>query len=253
MNSPQKHKIALVTGASRGIGKSIAIALAAANYKVYVNYNHGVDKATAVAEEIRNNGGVAVPLGCNVSQSDEVTQMIHTIKEESGKIDVLVNNAGITQDMAIFRMSEKQWRQVLETNLFGAFFCIKAVAFFMMKQQSGCIINISSLSSYYGAPGQANYAASKAGIIGLTRCLASELGPMNITVNSVIPGLIPTDMTQKIPADKMETLCSRIPLKRTGTCTEIADLVGFLVSEKARYITGQVIAADGGLSCQLGA
>jgi 3-oxoacyl-[acyl-carrier protein] reductase len=179
--------------------------------------------------------------------------MIRSIREESGRIDVLVNNAGITQDMAIFRMSEDQWRQVLETNLFGTFYCIKAAAFFMMKQQSGRIINISSLSSYFGAPGQANYAASKAGIVGLTRCLASELGPMNVTVNSVIPGLIPTDMTSKVPEDKMDTLTSRIPLKRTGTCAEVADLVGFLVSEKARYITGQVIAVDGGLSCQLGA
>ncbi len=251
MNSTQT-KIALVTGASRGIGKSIALELAAEKFKVYINYHHGADGAAALAEEINDGGGLAVPIGCDVSQSEEVTRMIHAIRKESGRIDVLVNNAGITQDMAIFRMSEDQWRQVLEINLFGTFFCIKATAFFMMKQQSGRIINISSLSSYYGAPGQANYAASKAGIVGLTRCLASELGPMNITVNSVIPGLIPTDMTRKVPEDKMDALISRIPLKRTGTCAEVADLVTFLVSEKARYITGQVIAADGGLSCQLG-
>lgn len=251
MNSAQT-KIALVTGASRGIGKGIALELATEGFKVYVNYRSNEDSARAVVQEISEGGGLAVPIGCDVSQPEQVTRMVHTIREESGVIDVLVNNAGITKDMAMFRMSDGQWRQVLETNLFGAFYCIKASAFFMMKQQRGCIINISSLSSYYGAPGQANYAASKAGIIGLTRCLASELGPMNITVNSVIPGLIPTDMTSKVPEDKMGQLVSRIPLKRPGTTAEVAALVAFLASDKSRYITGQVVAADGGLSCQLG-
>ncbi len=251
MDSTQK-KTALVTGAGRGIGRGIALELAAEGFKVYVNYHHSEDAADAVVAEINNRGGLARSIKCDVSQSQDVSRMINTIREISGGIDVLVNNAGITRDMAMFRMSEDQWRQVLETNLFGTFYCIKTAAFFMMKQQRGRIINISSLSSYYGAPGQANYAASKAGIVGLTRCLASEFGPMNITVNSVIPGLIPTDMTSKVPEDKMAALISRIPLKRPGTCAEVASMVSFLASPKARYITGQVIAVDGGISCQLG-
>lgn len=246
------NKIALVTGASRGIGKGIALELAANDFKVYVNYQHNEEAAEIVVEKISAAGGWAVPICCDVSQAEDAIQMVQKIREESGRIDVLVNNAGITKDIAFFRMSENQWREVLETNLFGTFHCIKATAFFMMKQQSGRIINISSLSSYYGAPGQANYAASKAGIIGLTRCLASEFGPMNITVNAVIPGWIPTDMTGKVPKEKIESLISRIPLQRAGTNVDVAKMVSFLASEKASYITGQVVAVDGGLSCQLG-
>lgn len=244
-------KIALVTGAGRGIGKDIALSLAEEKYKVYINYNQSSDAANTVADEIHSRGGQAVAIGCDVSNAQDVKQMVEAIIEESGRVDVLVNNAGITRDMAIFRMSEDQWRQVIETNLYGNFNCIKAISFFMMKRQSGSIINISSLSSYYGAPGQANYAASKAGIIGLTRCLAAEFGPMNITVNAVIPGWIPTDMTNKVPKKNQDAIIARIPLRRAGSCKEVASIVTYLSSDKARYITGQVIAVDGGLSCQL--
>lgn len=247
-----EQKVALITGASRGIGKSIALRLAKKGMKVVVNYNKSREKAEAVIEEIRDNNGDAIPVQGDVGNFEQIQDIFKSVNQNVGSIEVLVNNAGITRDTALVRMSGDDWMDVLNTNLNGAFYCIKAAAFDMMKRKSGRIVNISSLSSYYGAPGQANYASSKAGIIGLTRCLASEFGPMNITVNAVIPGLIPTDMTNKIPPDKMQMIASKIPLKRLGDTNEIASLVEFLVSESASYITGQVIMADGGLSCSLG-
>lgn len=252
MNQP-KRKVALITGASRGIGSSIVRRLARNGMKVVLNYNASREHAETVADEIRKEGGDVLVAGCDVANPDSVQAMFDEIKHKVGGVDVLVNNAGITKDTAMYRMTIDDWNQVLSTNLSGSFHCIKAAAYDMMKNKSGRIINMSSLSSFYGAPGQANYAASKAGIVGLTRCLAAELGPLNITVNAVIPGLIPTDMTKKIPQGKMDTLASKIPLKRLGGTEEIASLVGFLASDEAAYITGQVISVDGGLSCSIGA
>lgn len=247
-----KQKVALVTGGSRGIGESIAKRLARSGMKVVLNYNASREKAEAVAAAIRKEGGDAIIMACDVADPASVQTMFSEIKEKTGGVDILVNNAGVTKDTAMYRMTSDDWNQVISTNLSGTFHCIKAASFDMMKKKAGRIINMSSLSSFYGAPGQANYAASKAGIVGLTRCLASEFGPMNITVNAVIPGLIPTDMTSKIPQGKMDTLASKIPLKRLGGTEDIASLVDFLSSDAASYITGQVIMVDGGLSCSLG-
>ena len=249
----KKRKIALITGASRGIGKSIALRLAKKQVKVIINYNKSREKAEAVADEIRKDHGDVAVVACDVGNFEQVQGMFREIKEKAGEVDILVNNAGTTKDAALIRMTPDDWHQVLKTNLDGTFYCIKNAAFDMMKKKSGRIINISSLSSFYGAPGQANYAASKAAIVGLTRCLASEFGPMNVTVNAVIPGLIPTDMTKKIPENKMQSLAAKIPLKKLGNVDDVASLVEFLASESASYITGQVIVVDGGLSCSLGA
>ena len=251
MDEP-KRKVALVTGASRGIGTSIARRLAKSGLRVVLNYHSSREHAEAVAGEIRSEGGDAFVVGCDVADPESVQAMFNTIKDNAGGVDILVNNAGVTKDTATYRMSIDDWNRVISTNLSGSFHCIKAAVFDMMKNKGGRIINMSSLSSYYGAPGQANYAASKAGIVGLTRCLASEFGPMNITVNAVIPGLIPTDMTAKIPKPKMDALASKIPLKRLGGTGDIASLVDFLASDAAGYITGQVIMVDGGLSCSIG-
>lgn len=247
-----KKKVALVTGASRGIGKSIAQRLAKKGMTVVLNYVSSRDKAEEVAREIREgDGGDAHLIACDVADPAQVDAMFDEIKQKFGGVDVLINNAGVTRDTALYRMKFEDWSKVINTNLSGSFLCAKAAAFDMMKKKQGRIVNMSSLSSYYGAPGQANYAASKAGIVGLTRCLAAELGPMNITVNAVIPGLIPTDMTDKMPRNKMDMLAAKIPLKRLGDTEDIASLVEFLVSDASSYITGQVIMADGGLSCSL--
>ena len=245
-------KIALVTGASRGIGKAIALKLANAGMEVIVNYNRSKESAEEVVNEVQKNNGKAHLVPCDVSNRDQVNEMFRKIQQNIGEINVLVNNAGITKDMAFYRMGYEEWLDVINTNLNGTFYCIKACALEMLKRKYGRIINISSLSSYYGAPGQANYAASKAGIVGLTRCLGTEFGPYNITVNSVIPGLIPTDMVGKVPQPKLDAMEKKIPLRKFGTTEDIASLVGFLVSDEASYITGQVITADGGLSCVIG-
>lgn len=249
----KRQKVALVTGASRGIGKSIAKRLAEKGIKVVVNYNRSAKEAEKVVDEIKANNGDAVLVSGDVGSPDDVQRMFREIKEKAGVVDILVNNAGVTKDTALFRMNFEDWHKILNTNLTGTFNCIKAAFFDMMKKKDGRIVNISSLSSYYGAPGQANYAASKAGIVGLTRCLASEFGPMNITVNAVIPGLIPTDMTGKMPEDKIQALSAKVPLKRLGTPDDIASMVEFITSDSAAYITGQVFIVDGGLSCSLGA
>lgn len=243
--------IALVTGAGRGIGKAIALELARQGIKVAVNYFHSKEKAEQTVSEIIASGGIAKAYPGDVSDFNQVSEMCKQIKQDLGGINILVNNSGMVKDCSLLRMRVDDWNQVIATNLSGSFHCIKAVSFEMMKKGWGRIINIGSLSWYNGAPGQANYAASKAGLVGLTRCLACELAATGVTVNMVIPGLISTDIIGDIPDEKLKGMASRIPTGRMGTGKDIAEIVSFLASPKSGYITGQLITSDGGLSCGL--
>lgn len=241
-------KIALVTGASRGIGRQIALTMAGYGAEVIVNYNGSTEKAEAVVKEITENGGVAEAVQCNVSDYDSAKELIDGIVKKYGRLDILVNNAGITRDNLIMKMSEEDFDAVLSTNLKGAFNCIKHVSRQMLKQRSGRIINISSVSGVIGNAGQANYCASKAGVIGLTKSVARELGSRGITVNAVAPGFIKTEMTDVLPDSVKETMGEQIPLKRFGETTDVAETAAFLASDGAAYITGQVISVDGGMA-----
>lgn len=241
-------KIALVTGASRGIGKAIAITLAKKGATVIVNYNGSEEKANQVVEEITKAGGVAALRQCNVADFAATQEMITSIIKEYGALDILVNNAGITRDNLIMKMKEEDFDEVLEINLKGAFNTIKHASRQMLKQKSGKIINISSVSGIMGNAGQANYSASKAGVIGLTKAVARELASRQINVNAVAPGFIDTDMTQAMTEQAKEEMSSQIPFGRCGQAKEVADVVAFLASEEAAYITGQVISVDGGLA-----
>lgn len=241
-------KIALVTGASRGIGRQIALTLAGYGAAVIVNYNGSAEKAEAVVKEIIDNGGAAEAVQCSVSDYDSAKELIDGIVKKYGRLDILVNNAGITRDNLIMKMSEEDFDAVLSTNLKGAFNCIKHVSRQMIKQRSGRIINISSVSGVIGNAGQANYCASKAGVIGLTKSVARELGSRGITVNAVAPGFIKTEMTDVLPDSVKEAMGEQIPLKRFGETTDVAETTAFLASDKAAYITGQVISVDGGMA-----
>lgn len=245
--SKVEGKVALVTGASRGIGRAIAIALAEAGADVIVNYagSHGAAEETVAAIEAL--GRKAVAIQANVGKADEAEQLVKSTLEQFGKIDILVNNAGITRDNLIMRMKEEEFDQVIETNLKGVFNCLKAVTRPMMKQRSGRIINISSVVGVLGNPGQANYVAAKAGVIGLTKASARELASRGITVNAVAPGFIETDMTDALPEGTKEQLLAGIPLARLGRPEDIAKAVLFLASEDASYMTGQTIHVDGGM------
>lgn len=245
-------KIALVTGASRGIGSEIAKTLAKEGAFVILNYNGSKERAESVAAEMNaaaESGRIAaVTYKCNVSDFEACGQMIQDIIKEYGHLDILVNNAGITRDGLLMKMSSADFDAVMDTNLKGAFNTIRHASRYLLKQRAGTIINISSVSGVRGNAGQANYSASKAGMIGLTKSVARELASRGITCNAVAPGFISTEMTDAMPEAAKEAVLSQIPLQRTGTTADIAEAVAFLASEKAAYITGQVLSVDGGMS-----
>lgn len=241
-------KIALVTGASRGIGKQIALALAKEGYDIAFSFNSNKEMAEIVKHEIEEIGSKAVAIKADVSSKEDVDNMIKLIGEELGTVDVLVNNAGITKDNLLIRMSEEDWDDVITVNLKSAFLTTKAVARSMMKKRYGKIINLSSVVGIMGNAGQANYSASKAGLIGLTKSTAKELAGRGIRVNAIAPGFVSTDMTNALSDEVKETMLKAIPLGYFASTKEISDLVVFLASEKSDYITGQVIEIDGGMN-----
>nr|3SJ7_A Chain A, 3-oxoacyl-(Acyl-carrier-protein) reductase [Staphylococcus aureus subsp. aureus NCTC 8325]3SJ7_B Chain B, 3-oxoacyl-(Acyl-carrier-protein) reductase [Staphylococcus aureus subsp. aureus NCTC 8325] len=240
-------KSALVTGASRGIGRSIALQLAEEGYNVAVNYAGSKEKAEAVVEEIKAKGVDSFAIQANVADADEVKAMIKEVVSQFGSLDVLVNNAGITRDNLLMRMKEQEWDDVIDTNLKGVFNCIQKATPQMLRQRSGAIINLSSVVGAVGNPGQANYVATKAGVIGLTKSAARELASRGITVNAVAPGFIVSDMTDALSDELKEQMLTQIPLARFGQDTDIANTVAFLASDKAKYITGQTIHVNGGM------
>jgi 3-oxoacyl-[acyl-carrier protein] reductase len=242
-------KIAVVTGASRGIGRAIAEDLAAHGASLVINYHASAEAAAEVVDGINAAGGTAVSIQADVADFAASQQLIKTTLETFGQIDILVNNAGTTRDTLLLMMKEAQWDQVIDTNLKSVFNCSKAAARPMVRRKKGGrIINITSVSGIVGQPGQANYAASKAGIIGFTKSLAKELGSRSITVNAVAPGFVLTDLTAGLSQDLVEKALEFIPLGRWGEAQEIANVVTFLASDKASYITGEVIQVDGGIA-----
>lgn len=241
------EKSALVTGASRGIGKAIALALAAKGYAVALNYAGNAAAADAVKAEIEAAGGKAFTIQGDVSKAEDVDRIFKTVKDEFGGLDVLVNNAGITRDGLLIRMKEENWDAVLDTDLKSTFLTTKAAAQMMMRKKKGAIVNIASVVGLMGNAGQANYAAAKAGVIGLTKACAKELAPRNVRVNAVAPGFIATDMTDVIPEKNKEIMLQSIPLGRMGQAEDVASAVCFLASDDASYITGQVLKVDGGM------
>ena len=241
-------KVAIVTGASRGIGRETALTLAGYGATVIVNYCGSKDKAEAVVEEITAAGGTAKAYQGDVSDFDVAKEMITSVKKEFGSIDILVNNAGITKDNLIMKMSEEDFSRVIDVNLKGAFNCIRHVSRMMLRQRSGRIISLASVVGLHGNAGQANYAASKAGIIGLTKSAAKELASRGITVNAIAPGFIKTDMTDVLSDKVKENIAASIPMGKMGTTEDVAKAAAFLASDGARYITGQVLSVDGGMA-----
>lgn len=240
-------KIVLVTGGSRGIGRAIALELGRQGATIVVNYNNNEAAAEAVVSEIKATGGDGQAYGCDVSDADQVTEMFKAITKEYGRLDILVNNAGTTRDNVIMMLKPEDFDIVIDTNLRSAWLCSKAASRTMMKQRSGRIINITSVVGIAGNGGQTNYAASKAGLIGLTKSLAKEIAPRGVTVNAVAPGFIETDMTAELSEEIKKAAIDHIPLGRMGSPEDVAKAVAFLAGDAAAYITGQVIVVDGGM------
>jgi 3-oxoacyl-[acyl-carrier protein] reductase len=240
-------KAALVTGGSRGIGKAIGLRLARQGADVAFSYRGNTEASKATADEIESIGTKSLAIQGDVKDPESADAVVKAALEAFGKVDILVNNAGITRDDLIMRMTEEAWRDVLETNLFGAFWMTKAVTRPMLKARAGRIVNITSVSGQAGQMGQANYSSAKAGLIGLTKATARELASRGITVNAVAPGFVLTELTQGLPEALQAEITARTPLGRFGTTEEVADAVAFLASDEAGYITGQVLAVDGGL------
>lgn len=241
-------KVAVVTGAGRGIGRAIALKLADAGANLVLNYRSSEKETEELIKEIEAKGVKAVSVKADVSKFDEAEEIIKKAKSEFGKVDILVNNAGITRDGLVMRMKEQDFDDVINVNLKGAFNCIRHVSPLMVKNKGGRIINISSVVGIVGNPGQINYCAAKAGIIGMTKSTAKELGSRGITVNAVAPGFIKSDMTDALSDKQKEGILSNIPLKKIGEAEDIANLVAFLASDMASYITGQVMQVDGGMA-----
>ena len=243
-------KVAIVTGSSKGIGAAIAKILAAQGAKLIINHRNSAIEAEAVAHAIVEAGGQAMVVQADVSQADEAQTLVKTALKTYGQVDILVNNAGITRDNLIMKMKEADWDMVLKTNLSSAYHCSKAVIRPMLKKRRGRIINITSVVGLSGQAGQANYAASKAGIIGLTKSLAREVGSRHITVNAVAPGFVPTALTDVLSEEAVNGIVQQTPLGRLGKPEEIASAVAFLASDEAAFITGQILSVDGGLVMQ---
>ena len=243
-----KGKCAVITGASRGIGKCIATKFAKEGANVVINYRNNEEEALKVKQELEDLGSQVLVVKADVSELEQAENLIKEAKKEFGRVDILVNNAGITKDNLIIRMKEEDFDSVIKTNLKGAFNCLKAVTPIMLKQKYGKIVNMASVVGVVGNPGQVNYCASKAGLIGMTKSLAKEIGSRNITVNAIAPGFIDTDMTKILSDDQKKKILSQTPLNKFGNVEDIANVALFLGSENSNYITGQVIHVDGGMA-----
>ena len=243
-----KGKCAVITGASRGIGKCIAKKFAKEGANVVINYRNNEEEALKVKKELEDLGSQVLVVKADVSELEQAENLIKEAKKEFGRVDILVNNAGITKDNLIIRMKEEDFDSVIKTNLKGAFNCLKAVTPIMLKQKYGKIVNMASVVGVVGNPGQVNYCASKAGLIGMTKSLAKEIGSRNITVNAIAPGFIDTDMTKILSDDQKKKILSQMPLIKFGNVADIGNVALFLGSENSNYITGQVIHVDGGMA-----
>jgi 3-oxoacyl-[acyl-carrier protein] reductase len=241
-------KVAVITGAGRGIGRAIALQFAEYGAKLVINYRSSISQVEELLMQVKAAGGEAIAVQADISKEDEAKKLINETINQFGRIDILVNNAGVTKDNLLMKMSEADFSSVLDINLKGTFFCMKYAATIMLKQKAGKIINISSVVGITGNVGQTNYAASKAGVIGMTKTVARELASRGITVNAVAPGFIESDMTDQLSDKVKEATLANIPLKRYGSAKEVAGAVSFLASEAANYITGQVLVVDGGLA-----